>query len=109
MGLRNPARIVVKVQSKKYVKRNSDGKPGKNEVIEERRIPAGCVGLLYLVSLSLKGHPLYVDSKTSTSAAGPLKNWCNLYESSSTKFRRTTHPISSFTSLLVHVWTTFTE
>ncbi|KAI9574881.1 DEAD-domain-containing protein [Boletus coccyginus] len=41
MGLRNPARIVVKVQSKKSVKRNSDGKPGKSEVIEERRIPAG--------------------------------------------------------------------
>lgn len=43
VGLRNPARIVVKVQSKKSVKRNPDGKPGKGEVVEERRIPAGCV------------------------------------------------------------------
>lgn len=44
VGLRNPARVVVKVQSKKSKKRISDGKPGKGEVIEERRIPAGCVG-----------------------------------------------------------------
>lgn len=43
VGLRNPARIVVKVQSKKSRKQISDGKPGKGEVIEERRIPAGCV------------------------------------------------------------------
>lgn len=43
VGLRNPARVVVKVQSKKSMKRTSDGKPGKGEVIEERRIPAGCV------------------------------------------------------------------
>lgn len=43
VGLRNPARIVVKVQSKKSKKRILDGKPGKGEVIEERRIPAGCV------------------------------------------------------------------
>ena len=40
VGLRNPARIVVKVQSKKSPKY---GKPGKGEVVEERRIPAGCV------------------------------------------------------------------
>jgi len=109
VGLRNPARIVVKVQSKKSMKRNSDGKPGKSEVVEERRIPAGYVGFLCLVFSSLRVCPLSVDSKTSTSAAGPLKSWCNLYESSSTKFRRTKHPISSSTSLLVHVWTTFTE
>ncbi|KAG9317277.1 DEAD-domain-containing protein [Chiua virens] len=38
VGLRNPARIIVKVQSKK-AKRITGGKPG--EVIEERRIPAG--------------------------------------------------------------------
>ncbi|KAH0839733.1 DEAD-domain-containing protein [Lanmaoa asiatica] len=41
VGLRNPARVVVKVQSKKSKKRISDGKPGKGEVVEERRIPAG--------------------------------------------------------------------
>src|SRR5258707_12105242 len=41
VGLRNPARIVVKVQSKKAAKGN-DTKKTKNggEVIEERRIPA---------------------------------------------------------------------
>ncbi|KAF8559086.1 DEAD-domain-containing protein [Imleria badia] len=38
VGLRNPARVVVKVQSKKTLKY---GKPGKGEVVEERRIPAG--------------------------------------------------------------------
>ncbi|KIK97158.1 hypothetical protein PAXRUDRAFT_825250 [Paxillus rubicundulus Ve08.2h10] len=41
VGLRNPARIVVKVQSKKSKKQNSDGKQEKGELIEERRIPAG--------------------------------------------------------------------
>jgi ATP-dependent RNA helicase DDX55/SPB4 len=38
VGLRNPARIVVKVQSKKIFK--SNGKKALGEVIEERRIPA---------------------------------------------------------------------
>ncbi|KIJ70539.1 hypothetical protein HYDPIDRAFT_23639 [Hydnomerulius pinastri MD-312] len=39
VGLRNPARIVVKVQSKRSKK--LDGKHEKGEVVEERRIPAG--------------------------------------------------------------------
>ena len=43
VGLRNPARVVVKVQSKKSKKQTSDGRPGKGEIIEERRIPAGYV------------------------------------------------------------------
>ncbi|KAG6854807.1 hypothetical protein C0991_001234 [Blastosporella zonata] len=38
VGLRNPARIVVKVQSKKV--KQEDGKRKIGEVIEERRIPA---------------------------------------------------------------------
>lgn len=38
LGLRNPARIVVKVQAKKTLK--SNGKKSLGEVIEERRIPA---------------------------------------------------------------------
>ncbi|KAG6916097.1 hypothetical protein DXG01_008424 [Tephrocybe rancida] len=38
VGLRNPARIIVKVQSKKV--RQEDGKRKVGEVIEERRIPA---------------------------------------------------------------------
>lgn len=41
LGLRNPARIVVKVQAKKTLK--SNGKRALGEVIEERRIPAKCV------------------------------------------------------------------
>ncbi|KAF9247068.1 DEAD-domain-containing protein [Melanogaster broomeanus] len=41
VGLRNPARVVVKVQSKKSRKQNSEGKQEKGELIEERRIPAG--------------------------------------------------------------------
>jgi len=41
VGLRNPARVVVKVQSKKSKKQALDGKPARSEVIEERRIPAG--------------------------------------------------------------------
>ncbi|OJA19027.1 hypothetical protein AZE42_00371 [Rhizopogon vesiculosus] len=40
VGLRNPARIVVKVQSKK-IKPSKSGTSQDTEVIEERRIPAG--------------------------------------------------------------------
>jgi len=41
VGLRNPARIVVKVQSKKVAKEDGTKKTMKGgEVIEERRIPA---------------------------------------------------------------------
>lgn len=40
VGLRNPARIVVKVQSKKVTHTDSDGKKKVGQVIEERRIPA---------------------------------------------------------------------
>ena len=36
-GLRNPARVVVKVQAKKALE---DGSAGKGSTIEERRIPA---------------------------------------------------------------------
>lgn len=39
VGLRNPARVVVKVQSKKTKTKGADGAGGK-DVIEERRIPA---------------------------------------------------------------------
>ncbi|KAF8138261.1 DEAD-domain-containing protein [Boletus edulis] len=41
VGLRNPARVVVKVQSKKSFKHISDSKSGTGEIVEERRIPAG--------------------------------------------------------------------
>ncbi|KAH7914337.1 DEAD-domain-containing protein [Hygrophoropsis aurantiaca] len=43
VGLRNPARILVKVQSKKSKTRGEgiDGKIEKGEIVEERRIPAG--------------------------------------------------------------------
>ena len=41
VGLRNPARVVVKVQSKKTKgKTGADGTKVEKEVIEERRIPA---------------------------------------------------------------------
>ena len=43
VGLRNPARIVVKVQSKKVKSKgliSGEGKFRTGEVIEERRIPA---------------------------------------------------------------------
>lgn len=41
VSLRNPARIVVKVQSKKVKSKDGpDGKTSRGEVIEERRIPA---------------------------------------------------------------------
>ena len=39
VGLRNPARVVVKVQSKK-ITRDVDGKRKIGEVVQERRIPA---------------------------------------------------------------------
>lgn len=52
VGLRNPARVVVKVQSKKSKKRISDGKSGKGEIIEERRIPVGCVDHFICVFMS---------------------------------------------------------
>ncbi|KAH7929467.1 DEAD-domain-containing protein [Leucogyrophana mollusca] len=43
VGLRNPARILVKVQSKKLKcsQSGTESKGGKGELIEERRIPAG--------------------------------------------------------------------
>lgn len=41
VGLRNPARIIVKVQSKKSKKMGGGSKESKGEVIEERRTPAG--------------------------------------------------------------------
>lgn len=42
VGLRNPARIVVKVQSKKKLAKDDGSKMPNNggEVVEERRIPA---------------------------------------------------------------------
>ena len=42
VGLRNPARVVVKVQSKKSKMRGIDGQSEKQvkEIVEERRIPA---------------------------------------------------------------------
>jgi ATP-dependent RNA helicase DDX55/SPB4 len=41
VGLRNPARIVVKVQSKKIIKDNgSKVSKRAGEMLEERRIPA---------------------------------------------------------------------
>lgn len=44
VGLRNPARVVVKVQSKKTkTKGIANGK--SVDVVEERRIPAKCVFL----------------------------------------------------------------
>ena len=44
VGLRNPARIVVKVQSKKVSKDGVALKSKKGEgLVEERRIPAGYV------------------------------------------------------------------
>ena len=42
VGLRNPARVVVKVQSKRTKGKNAaiDGSMTEKEVVEERRIPA---------------------------------------------------------------------
>lgn len=41
VGLRNPARVVVKVQSKKSSKRKGDAaSSGVGDIVEERRIPA---------------------------------------------------------------------
>ncbi|RDB22497.1 ATP-dependent rRNA helicase SPB4 [Hypsizygus marmoreus] len=45
VGLRNPARIVVKVQSKKISHSIEDGKRKRGEVVEERRIPANLENL----------------------------------------------------------------
>jgi ATP-dependent RNA helicase DDX55/SPB4 len=42
VGLRNPVRVVVKVQAKKTA---SDGTRIKGSALEERRIPAKCVTL----------------------------------------------------------------
>ena len=40
VGLRNPARVVVKVQSKKTKSKSADGSKVEKELVEERRIPA---------------------------------------------------------------------
>lgn len=51
VGLRNPARVVVKVQSKKTKGKNGSADGSGREVVEERRIPAKCV--LYCADLSV--------------------------------------------------------
>jgi ATP-dependent RNA helicase DDX55/SPB4 len=51
VGLRNPARIVVKVQSKRIVHNTNNGKQQTGEVIEERRIPAKHVFLISRLGL----------------------------------------------------------
>lgn len=43
VSLRNPARIVVKVQSKKIGNKDGDLSGKKRELVEERRIPAKSV------------------------------------------------------------------
>jgi ATP-dependent RNA helicase DDX55/SPB4 len=49
VGLRNPARVVVKVQSKKTkTKRTTDGDRNVMNVVEERRIPAKYAVLILL-------------------------------------------------------------
>ena len=40
VGLRNPARIVVKVQAKRVVQNMSMKDPSETQVVEERRTPA---------------------------------------------------------------------
>jgi len=51
VGLRNPARIVVKVQTKKVAKRIPGKDTPKSQIIEERRTPAK-----YLLSSYLERH-----------------------------------------------------
>lgn len=46
VGLRNPARIVVKIQTKRVKKAGVDG-PQLHDIIEERRIPAKYVFLVF--------------------------------------------------------------
>ncbi|OBZ69181.1 ATP-dependent rRNA helicase SPB4 [Grifola frondosa] len=60
VGLRNPARIVVKVQSKKTknICTSKDGEQSRKEVIEERRIPANLQNY-YLTFISF--HCVFCD------------------------------------------------
>jgi ATP-dependent RNA helicase DDX55/SPB4 len=65
VGLRNPARITVKVQSKRL----KAGSTQRGEIIEERRIPAKCVYMCVcgrrkiLMDFSL--HNYYIDCRSS--------------------------------------------
>lgn len=43
VGLRNPARIVVRVQSKRVLSHHASDPEGRGQTIEERRIPAKSV------------------------------------------------------------------
>lgn len=55
VGLRNPSRIVVKVQAKKVRSgaKNADGEAqNARELIEERRIPAKSVNLILITPVS---------------------------------------------------------
>ncbi|KAI6113657.1 DEAD-domain-containing protein [Pisolithus croceorrhizus] len=54
VGLRNPARVVVKVQSKKSKKTGVDSGGSRGEVIEERRTPAGLQNFYISCSTSEK-------------------------------------------------------
>ena len=53
VGLRNPARIVVKVQSIKTVPKANGEKRRTGQVIEERRIPAKSVSPAFTSSTNL--------------------------------------------------------
>ncbi|KAI0807622.1 DEAD-domain-containing protein [Fomes fomentarius] len=54
VGLRNPARIVVKVQSKKTKGKSADGSKVEKELVEERRIPANLQNYYMACSASEK-------------------------------------------------------
>ena len=67
VGLRNPARIIVKVQAKKMLKNRVDG---KNTIVEERRTPAKYVPSLLKIFVTL----IFLALPTTSSTAGRPKN-----------------------------------
>jgi hypothetical protein len=72
VGLRNPARITVKVQSKKLKVNSSQ----MGEIIEERRIPAKCVYIYIYIYWKNEGLiPSYIlVCRTTTLIAVHLKS-----------------------------------
>lgn len=106
VGLRNPARIVVKVQSKKASKDGGTLKSRMGEdVIEERRIPAK------FASSSLfedKSSQIVTVSQTTLSIALLLRSWCNWLALLLTTYQLTNLLNSSSTLRRAHAWITFT-
>ncbi len=114
VGLRNPSRIVVKVQAKKMRTgaRNADGEvQNARELIEERRIPAKSVNLILInLMLYLTWCPNNtLACKILASAVAHPRSSSSSHASSVMRYNSNSLLASLFTSLHAHASIIFTE